>query len=110
MSEDGIQEPESLVINEAQFLLADKRTQLATVRTGLALLAVPMSIVSVLVVTSRHYHFWDNFWYLLPLLFLCVCLLVLGFHLVLRGAVRLHRIEKALRHLISLSPHLNHLE
>jgi len=103
------QEPESLLINEAQFLLADKRTQLATVRTGLALLAVPMSIISVLVVTSRLYHFWDNFWYLLPLLALCICLLILGVHLVLRGAVRLHRLENTLRHIITRSPHLNHL-
>ncbi|MBU1156261.1 MAG: hypothetical protein KKC30_04905 [Proteobacteria bacterium] len=103
------QEPESLLINEAQFLLADKRTQLATVRTGLALLAVPMSIMSVLVVTSRFYHFWGNFWYLLPLLSLCVCLLTLGIHLVLRGTLRLHRIENTLRRIIARSPHLNHL-
>ena len=109
MEQDSNQEPESLLINEAQFLLADKRTQLATVRTGLALLAVPMSIISLLVVTSRLYHFWDNFWYLLPLLSLCLCLLVLGVHLVLRGALRMHRLESALRRIIARSPHLNHL-
>jgi len=102
-------EPESLLINEAQFLLADKRTQLATVRTGLALLAVPMSIISLLVVTSRLYHFWDNFSYLLPLLALCLGLLILGGHLIWRGAIRLHHIESGLRRVIAISPHLNRL-
>lgn len=109
MGQDNRQEPESLLINEAQFLLADKRTQLATVRTGLALLAVPMSIVSLLVVTSRLYHFWENFLYLLPLLFICLGLLILGIHLVLRGTLRLHRIESILRRVVARSPHLKNL-
>lgn len=103
------QEPESLLINEAQFLLADKRTQLAAVRTGLALLAVPMSIISVLVVTSRFYHFRDNFWYILPLLLVCLGLLSLGGYLIGRGVIRLHRIEAGLRRIVALSPHLNQL-
>lgn len=102
-------EPETLLINEAQFLLADKRTQLAAVRTGLALLAVPMSIISVLVVTSRLYHFWDNYWYILPLLLLCLGLLGLGCYLIGRGVLKLHHIEAALRRTIATSPHLKNL-
>ena len=109
LNKGGKQEAESLLINEAQFLLADKRTQLAAVRTGLALLAVPMSILSVLVVTSRMYHFWDNYWYLVPLLLLCFGLLGLGCYLVWRGVIKLHRIEKALREIVAHSPHLKHL-
>ncbi len=108
-SPDTPPEPETLLINEAQFLLADKRTQLATVRTGLALLAVPMSILSVLVVTSRFYHFWGNLSYLLPLFAMCLGLLALGVYLIWRGAIRLLRIERGLRRLIARTPHLNQL-
>lgn len=109
MPADTTPEPESLLINEAQFLLADKRTQLATVRTGLALLAVPMSILSVLVVTSRFYRFWGNLSYLLPLFAMCLGLLALGVYLIWRGIIKLHRIEAGLRRIIALSPHLHQL-
>lgn len=99
-----------LIINEAQFLLAQKRTQLAAVRTGLAMLAVPMSIITFLVATSRFYHFENNLGYLIPLLILCLGLLGLGAYMVLRGLVRLHHTESALYHLRQHSSLLNDLE
>ncbi|MCF8034499.1 MAG: hypothetical protein K9K66_13260 [Desulfarculaceae bacterium] len=103
-------EPEGILINEAQFLLAQKRTQLAAVRTGLAVLAVPMGIISLLIVTSRLYHFWDNLGYLVPLFVVCLGLIGLGVSLIIRSLTHLRRTEHSLRKVTSTSPHLWNLE
>ncbi|MCB2227531.1 MAG: hypothetical protein KQH53_12710 [Desulfarculaceae bacterium] len=103
-------EPEGILINEAQFLLAQKRTLLAAVRTGLAVLAVPMGIISLLVVTSRLYHFWDNIGYLAPLIAVCLGLISLGLTLIIRNLAHLRRTERSLRAILERSPHLHHLE
>jgi len=50
---------DALMIAEAQFLLAEKRTSLATVRTGIALFALPFAILSALIATSKMYDTID---------------------------------------------------
>ncbi len=101
---------EGIQISEAQFLLAQKRTQLAAVRTALAVLAVPMSIISLLIVTSRLYHFWDNVWYILPLVAVCLALIALGCYLIIKSLKHLHRTERGLRTLVDSNPNLYNLE
>ena len=46
---------ESIVINEVQLLLAEKRTSLSVMRTGIAVLVVPLSVLSLLIATSKYY-------------------------------------------------------
>lgn len=46
----------ALAINEIQLLLAEKRTSLAFLRTGIAVIALPLSLVSFLIATSEHYR------------------------------------------------------
>ena len=45
----------ALAINQAQLVLADKRTHLAALRTGIAVLALPMGVVSFLIAVSAHF-------------------------------------------------------
>jgi len=52
-ADDAVQN--SLIINEVQLLLSEKRTSLSTLRTGIAIFAFPLSVLSVLIATSRHY-------------------------------------------------------
>jgi hypothetical protein len=49
----------SLLINEIQLLLAEKRTSLATLRTGIAIFVLPLSVLTILVSTSKLYNIWD---------------------------------------------------
>lgn len=44
---------DTIIINEVQLLLAKKRTSLAAMRTGIALFALPLTIRSVLIATSK---------------------------------------------------------
>ncbi|MGA8239636.1 MAG: hypothetical protein WB818_03615, partial [Desulfobacterales bacterium] len=47
--------PDPIIINEAQLILAEKRTSLAALRTGITVFALPLSVLSLLIVTSKFY-------------------------------------------------------
>lgn len=89
--------PEGTVMGEVQLLLAEKRTSLATLRTGIAVEALPLSVLGLLVATSKYYEV-DQVMHLLgPLLALSLALAVLGGWLVVRAMVRIRRQEQAIQ-------------
>jgi uncharacterized membrane protein YidH (DUF202 family) len=90
---------ETIIINEAQLLLAEKRTALATLRTGISVFVLPLSVLSVLIATSRYYDIWRVMYFVVPLLVLCAGLVVLGVYLTHRSILKLRRYERALREL-----------
>jgi len=47
--------PEPLLLNEVQVLLAEKRTYLASLRTGITAFTVPLSVV-VFIIATVEYH------------------------------------------------------
>ena len=51
--------PPGIIMGEVQLILAEKRTSLASLRTGIAVAAIPMSIMGLLVATSRYYEIRD---------------------------------------------------
>ncbi|MFH1135658.1 MAG: hypothetical protein V1816_06195 [Pseudomonadota bacterium] len=78
-----------MIINEIQLLLAEKRTSLAALRTGIAVFVLPLSVLSVLVGASGFVSL-DRAWpFLVPLLGLCLGLVVLGIYLVTRSVRRI---------------------
>ena len=81
---------ESMDISRVQLLLAEKRTSLAALRTGIAIFTLPLSVTTVLVTTSRYYNFIENLHYLIPLLFLCAILVAVGSYLIFVSLIR-HR-------------------
>ena len=89
---------ESLTINKLQLLLAEKRTSLSTMRTGIAILALPISVLSVLIATSRLYDITQVLNFLIPLLIILTILAVLGLYLIIRSIRKIirydHHIQK----------------
>jgi uncharacterized membrane protein YkgB len=83
--------PAAIVINEVQLILAEKRTSLAAMRTGIAVFALPLSVVSVLIATSKYYDVIHVMHLLAPLLVICAALVFLGSYLIIRSLIRLHR-------------------
>jgi len=79
------------IFGEVQLILAEKRTSLAALRTGIAVFALPLSVLSLLVVASRYYEPSHVLPLLLPLLFLSGGLAALGGFLVFQSIRRLHR-------------------
>ena len=83
----------SLVINEIMLLLSEKRTSLSTLRTGIGLVMIPLSVLSFLVATSRSYDLEDVLYLLAPLWAACVVLFLLGMHIILRALLRIRRFD-----------------
>src|SRR2546421_18950 len=91
------EENQGLVIHEVEVLLAEKRTALSGTRTGIAVFALPLSVLSVLVATSRFYDFFQVMGLLVPIFVLCAGLVLLGSYLVIHSIRRLHHYDRLIR-------------
>src|SRR6266581_8692316 len=99
METDDAPKLDNLILGEIQVLLSEKRTSLATMRTGIAVFALPLSVLSVLIATSRYYNIGKVMPLLVPLLLLNLGLVVLGSWLVFRSIHRIHHFEHRIREL-----------
>lgn len=99
METNGLPKLDNLIFGEIQVLLAEKRTALASLRTGIAVFALPLSVLSVLIATSRYYNVGTVMPLLVPLLLLNFGLVVLGSWLVYRSIHRIHHFELRIREL-----------
>jgi uncharacterized membrane protein YidH (DUF202 family) len=90
---------DNLVFGEIQVLLAEKRTALSALRTGIAIFALPLSVLSVLIATSRYYSIGQVMPLLVPLLLLNLGLVVLGSWLIYRSIRRIRHFEHRIREL-----------
>jgi uncharacterized membrane protein YidH (DUF202 family) len=99
METNGLPNLDSVIFGEIQVILAEKRTALASLRTGIAVFALPFSVLSVLIATSRYYSFDKVMPLLVPLLGLNFGLVVLGFWLIYRSIRRIHHYEHRIREL-----------
>ena|SRR5437588_6236579 len=99
METNGLPKPDDIIFGEIQVLLAEKRTALSGLRTGIAVFALPLSVLSALIATSRYYNMEKVMPLLLPLLLLNLGLVVLGCWLVYRSIRRIHHYEARIREL-----------
>jgi uncharacterized integral membrane protein len=100
---------ETMLINEISLVLAEKRTSLSVMRSGLAVLALPLSVLSVLIVISRYYD-PDKVIHLLgPLLILCAGLTILGIYLVTSALRRIRSLNRVIGVLKGQNSHLREL-
>jgi uncharacterized membrane protein YidH (DUF202 family) len=86
--------PTGIAVNKIQLILAEKRTSLAFLRTGIAVFALPLSVLGVLIATSEFYDFTRVMHLLIPLLLICAGLVVLGIYLVHRAVIRVRRFDQ----------------
>ena len=99
METDESPKLDNLILGEIQVLLAEKRTALSSLRTGIAIFALPLSVLSVLIATSRFYSMGKVLPLLVPLLLLNVGLVVLGSWLIYRAIRHLHRYDHRIKEL-----------
>ena len=91
----------SLIINEVQLILAEKRTSLSLLRTGIAVFALPLSVLSFLIATSKYYDVIQVMGLLIPLILINMALLILGSYLIIRAIIRIHRYDQLIKDLKS---------
>jgi uncharacterized membrane protein YidH (DUF202 family) len=86
--EDEQETSDGTIIAEIQLLLAEKRTSLAVLRTGITMAILPLSVMSLLVATSRYYEM-EKVWHILvPLLAISLVLLIVAAYLISRSIVK----------------------
>jgi len=92
-------EPESspFLFDEIQLLLAEKRTSLSGLRTGIAIFALPLSVLSVLVATSRYYDPTKVKAFLIALIILNGALVLLGGYLIIHALMRIRHYDRLIR-------------
>ncbi len=90
---------DNIILGEIQVLLSEKRTALSSLRTGIAIFALPLSVLSVLIATSRYYSFEKVMPLLVPLLLLNLGLVLLGSWLIYNSIHRLRHYEQRIRDL-----------
>ncbi len=79
------------IIAEIQLILAEKRTSLAVLRTGIAMLVLPLSVLGLLVATSRYYEIAEVLHILVPLFAISLALVALSGYLIVRSVRKLRR-------------------
>jgi uncharacterized membrane protein YidH (DUF202 family) len=84
---------DSTTFNEVQLLLAEKRTSLSAMRTGIAVFAFPLSVLSILIATSKSYEISQVLPWLVPLVLLNLGLTVLGIYLITRAVRRIQHYD-----------------
>jgi hypothetical protein len=99
MKNDEPPQLDNLILGETQVLLSEKRTALSSMRTGIAVFALPLSVLSVLIATSRYYSIGKVMPLLMPLLLLNLGLVVLGTWLVFHSIGRLRHYDRRIREL-----------
>jgi uncharacterized membrane protein YidH (DUF202 family) len=89
--------PPGIIINEVQLILAEKRTSLASLRTGIAVFAIPLSVMGLLVATSRFYEVLDVLHLFVAVMIINLLLLGLGAYLIIRAIIKLRREDRMIR-------------
>src|SRR5882672_2354692 len=89
---DAVQD--TFIINEVQLLLSEKRTSFSTLRTGIAIFAFPLSVLSVLIATSRNYEPKDVLPFLVPLALINAALIALGICLIVHSIRRARHYDR----------------
>jgi len=78
-------------------LLAEKRTSLAVLRTGIAIFTLPASVFTILIATSKYYEISNSLHLIIPLLIICAALIFIGVYLIIRSFRKIkdidHRIQ-----------------
>ena len=90
---------DNIIFGEIQLLLAEKRTSLSSMRAGIAVFALPLSVLSFLVATSKYYQPVRVLEFLVPLLALNAALVGLGSYLIVHSILRIRHYDKLIKQL-----------
>ncbi len=90
----------------AQLILAEKRTSLAVIRTAVAVVALPLSIITALIAFSGYYDITHNLPLIIPLFLMCLALFVFGAFMLVRALVRIRHYDRLLEKLKQRDPEL----
>jgi uncharacterized membrane protein YidH (DUF202 family) len=107
--QDLEQKPIKHIINEMQLLLSEKRTSLSVLRTGITVLLFPLSVLTVLLATSRYFDITHQLKLAIPLAAICIGFFILGIYLIIKAARHIRKCDLAASMLLKHSEYLRDL-
>jgi hypothetical protein len=90
----------------AQLILAEKRTSLAVLRTGITVAILPLSVTTVLVTLSKFYIWVENLQFLVPMYAVLTGLMVLSVYLITRATLAIRRQDAMMEKLCAEHPEM----
>jgi Na+/melibiose symporter-like transporter len=90
---------DAFIINEVQLILAEKRTSLSSVRTGIAVSALPLTVLSFLLVTSKYYEIQHAISLFVTVIVISSALAILGTYLIVRAMIKIHHYDQMIKKL-----------
>ena len=82
-----------LLAQEIQLLLAEKRTALSVLRTGVGISVLPLGIFSLLIATSGNYNTTGVLHLMIPVIAVCIALFIFSGYLVARAMKKISMLE-----------------
>ena|SRR3989344_7686050 len=100
------QHSEQLLLAEAQVLLAEKRTYFSILRTGLAVITVPPTIILFLLATTPYHHIFDQV--VTGVLVVGGLLLIsgVGLYITINAQRKINRLDKMISRLEEQNQHI----
>lgn len=89
----------NFLLEEIQLILAEKRTSLSIMRTGIAVITLPLSVLTILVVTSKYYRIFEIITLFISLVILCVGLTIWGIYLIIKASRNIRHYDAMIRKL-----------
>lgn len=86
--------PETLLLSEVQVLLAEKRTYYSILRTGLAIITVPLSIIIFLIAAKDFHNLFQSFWLSLIIVGCLLAISIAGVYLVVKSSRKVKKIDR----------------
>lgn len=87
-------ELDSEILAEVQLLLAEKRTSISALRLGISIFAFPLSVLSVLIATSKNYHVREVLGLMIMVLVINLGLVALAVYLIFRSLRRIRHYDR----------------
>lgn len=88
-----------LAIRQIELILAEKRTSLSVLRTGIAVFTLPLTALTILIATSRYYRVFEILSLFIPLLVLCVGLVFFGSYLIVKSSRNIRHYDAMIKKL-----------
>lgn len=85
---------EQLLLNEIQVLLAEKRTYYALLRSSVALVTLPLTVIVFLVSTNEYHGLFNFVWLMVLVVGVLVLISIIGISFFARAENRIKSIDK----------------
>lgn len=87
---------EAVLLNEIELLLAEKRTYYSVLRTGFAIITVPLTVIIFLLATKDYHRLFSNKWSAIIVVVTLIVIVCIGIVLCVVGSNKIKKVDKAI--------------